>query len=194
MDEGFRENSVYTHLGGNIIGGHSLTYSQKLFDYLIQEFHPKTILDLGCGEGLSSKYFLTKGIEVIAIDGLTENIEKIPDHPLITKIVFDLTKGYIQLNNPVDMIWCCELVEHVEKKYVQNILNIFKQCKILAMTHALPNQKGVHHVNCQPPLYWINHLLENKFSLIKATFNARNVITDEENFFKKTGLIFKNYE
>jgi hypothetical protein len=50
--------------------------------------------------------------------------------------------------------------------YKKQIINLF-QGKYLLMTHAVPGQKGWHHVNCQPSDYWINHLKNRNYFLLE---------------------------
>jgi ubiquinone/menaquinone biosynthesis C-methylase UbiE len=39
----------------------------KTIDRVIEEFHPQTILDVGCGTGVSLEYFLQKNINATGI-------------------------------------------------------------------------------------------------------------------------------
>ncbi len=66
-----------------------------------------------------------------------------------------------------DLIWCCEVVEHVEEEFVQNIMDTFKLGKIVALTHAVPGQKGYHHVNCKPKEYWIDLMISDNFKYLE---------------------------
>ena len=152
-----------SHLGGCYFGdGDINTYVTAIWDKLIEIYNPKTIIDIGCGLGHSLAYFLEKGVNSFGIEGLPAAINCSPVKEHIIKHDYTLDK-YVPENN-IDLAWCCEFVEHVEEKYLENFMLTFSKCKIVAMTHAVPGQKGYHHVNCQPKEYWIDKFKEYGFT------------------------------
>jgi SAM-dependent methyltransferase len=139
-------------LGGNIIGGDPLTYHPALWEYLRDEFGVRSVLDVGCGEGHCVRYFREIGVTAVGVDGLKQNIER-----AVAPIeLHDLRHGPYVL--PVDLVHCCEVVEHIEEIYLDNLLETLANGAVIAMTHALPGQPGHHHVNCQTADYWIEKL------------------------------------
>jgi hypothetical protein len=62
------------------------------------------------------------------------------------------------------------------------------------MTHAVPGQRGFHHVNCQPAEYWIRHLSAISFSLFEEDTRRIRAIAKSEgaNYMRETGMIFAN--
>jgi 2-polyprenyl-3-methyl-5-hydroxy-6-metoxy-1,4-benzoquinol methylase len=178
------------HLGGNPKGIDIETHSIKVWDWLLSKFQIKSVLDVGCGEGHALEYFKNKGLSVFGIEGLAENIIEV-NRRGIDNTIFDLTEGIYKHYEEVDLIWCCELVEHVEEKYVNNIIHTFLNGKIVAMTHAIPRQKGYHHVNCKDDKYWIDILCNNNFRYLeKLTQEARLLEIEEHTYFSRSGLIF----
>jgi SAM-dependent methyltransferase len=192
-------NISENHLGGYIYSsknyphGDELTYSPHLWKWLIKKLKVNSILDIGCGEGHSTKYFSELGCDVLGIDGSKKAIKNsaIPHRV----VLHDFTGGKYILNRKYDAIWCCEFVEHVEEKYKNNFLETFKFAeKYIFLTYADLGQKGWHHVNCQPKEYWIRELEKNGFEFnSKLTLAARCMA--EMGHFRKKGLIFinKNY-
>ena len=71
------------------------------------------ILDLGCGSGRDSRYFVGKGYDVIAIDPSeamckqTKSIAQIP--------VFQMRAEELQFNDEFDGVWACASLLHVPK-------------------------------------------------------------------------------
>lgn len=178
------------HLGGNVIGGDPKTFYPELWDWLIKEFGIKSVLDVGCGEGHALEYFKNQRCDVLGIDGFYGNTA-ITKTKGIPATIVDLTVLPYKTTRLPDLVWCCEVVEHIEEKFVQNIIDTFKNGKIVAMTHALPNQGGYHHVNCKPSEYWIGLMQKNGFEfLIRESFEARRKET--KHYFGRTGLIFRN--
>ena len=149
------------YLGGYLVGGDKETFAVEVWDWMI-DHDMKSILDVGCGEGHSVKYFVDRGCEAIGIEG---GINAISNSPVKSHIIpHDYTKGPFIPNKTYDAIWCCEFVEHVEPKYIDNFLITFTYAQYILMTHAIPGQSGYHHVNCQTDTYWINKLKEIGFA------------------------------
>lgn len=188
----YRISEEQSHLGGNIIGGDPCTTTSRLWNWLKDKYSPVTLLDIGAGEGHATKYFIGLGIQAEGIDGLKDNI----DNAVAPISLHDLTKGPF-LHDEVDMVWCCELVEHIEEKYLNNLLDTLGLGKLIVMTHASPGQEGLHHVNCQTDNYWIKKLKDKGYELlIEDTKFARKIaFPDDPNFklswFSVSGLIFK---
>ena len=178
------------HLGGNYGGGDPGTFYPALWHWLADKFNVKRLLDVGCGEGYAVKWFQTHDIDAAGFDGLAQNVANGMEKGTRNLYQCDLTKGPF-LGSAFDMIWCCEVVEHIEEKYVDNLIKTFQQAKIVVMTHGMPGQTGWHHVNCQDPIYWVSLLEANGFILdTHATKEARKQVQDNSWFFK-SGLIFK---
>lgn len=182
-----RENG---HLGGNIIGGDPKTFYPDLWRHLIDVFKIKSVLDVGCGEGNALEWFRSnQGLDVFGIDGLPENVKIVRSKGVKCEEV-DFTLRQFR-DRSYDLVWCCEVVEHVEERFVQNLIDTFKCGKIVAITHALPKQGGYHHVNCKPKEYWIDLMSKNGFEYLeKETIEAKKLET--QRYFHRSGLIFRN--
>jgi len=78
------------------------------------------ILDLGCGSGRDSKYFLSKGYEVTAADG-SEEICKYASEYLqrpVQCVRFDEMK----FQEEFDGVWACASLLHVEADKLRNVM------------------------------------------------------------------------
>ncbi|NTF59362.1 class I SAM-dependent methyltransferase [Agrobacterium rhizogenes] len=177
------------HLGGNIKFGDPYTSCPTVWDYLLSRFGTQSVLDIGSGTGNASDFFYRKGVKVIAIDGLQENIDK----SIYPTVLHDLTVAPVRCK--VDLVYCQEVVEHIEEKYLDNILKSLCCGKIIVMTHALPGQEGYHHVNLQPPQYWIDHLQNLGCYVLAEDTNRIRLLAERDGaiYMKETGLVFANY-
>jgi len=176
------------HLGGNFADGDPATFSANAWDYIIKKFSIKSVLDVGSGRGYAAQWFLNQGIEVTAIEGLHSNVI----NSIVPTIEHDLTLSpFIQ---KVDFVNCIEVVEHIEEKYLENLMNTLCCGKYVLITHAVPGQKGWHHVNCQPSEYWISHFERKKFKLLENdSFQIRELaFKDGGLHIARNGMIFKN--
>lgn len=181
-------NEQNPHLGGNVVEGDPFTFSPRVWDYMISRFALNSVLDLGCGRGYSSAYFYRKGLHVLAVDGLPENIE----HSVFPALQVDLTQSSV--NCKVDLVHCQEVVEHIEEKYLDNLIRSLACGKIILMTHAVPGQEGYHHVNLQPTEYWINNLASYNCHVLEEDTTRVRAIASQEgaSYLAATGLVLAN--
>jgi cyclopropane fatty-acyl-phospholipid synthase-like methyltransferase len=174
------------HLGGNFAGGDPATWCPSAWDYVVKKYNVKSVMDVGSGRGYAAQWFSNQGLTVTAIEGLKENV----DNAIVSTSLHDLTEGAFV--NPVDFVNCIEVVEHIEEKFLDNLLTTLCQGKYLLMTHAVPGQRGWHHVNCQPSEYWIKHLDARGFSLsVEDTAEIQKLAAqDGGKHIARNGMIF----
>ena len=178
------------HLGGSIVDGDQNTWSPKLWDFVIDDLGIKSMIDVGCGEGFSTKYFINKGIDAYGVEGLYSAYER---SGIKDKIYYhDYTEGKIKIKQEFDLTWSCKFVEHVDEKYMHNFLDTFSKSKHILMTHAFPNQGGYHHVNCQNPDYWIYQLQQYGYEYdYEYTVKLRELTEPIAIYAKQSLLYFK---
>jgi len=176
------------HLGGNLDSGDPFTFSPGCWSYLLERFCVRSVLDLGSGLGEASYYFYSKGVAVIAVDGLVDNVE----NATYPTLCIDLTRDYV--NTKVDLVHCQEVVEHIKEEYVGNIIKSFQSGKFVCMTHAFPGQGGHHHVNEQPSEYWIELMSRNGFILLQEDTSRIRKIAQQDKalYLSMSGMIFRN--
>lgn len=174
------------HLGGYVEGGDDATWYPELWQWFVKELGVDSVIDVGCGEGHSSRYFEKLGCEVNAIDGVESTNEKV--------FIWDYTEGPLKPQTYYDLVWCCEFVEHIEEQYIPNFLETFKRARIVTMTHAIPGQAGYHHVNCREREYWLGVMAAIGYQL---DLGVTNIARDKAranrnpwNHFVRSGLVF----
>jgi len=86
------------------------------------------ILDLGCGSGRDSKYFLSKGYSVTAVDG-SEQLCCFASE-LIGQEVVQLQFQDLDFDEEFDAVWACASLVHVEKKRMKEVVRrVFRSMK-----------------------------------------------------------------
>ena len=181
------------HLGGFMAGGDPATWCPRLWSWLAQKFNIKSMIDVGCGQGYAVYYFNNLGINAKGIEGSDAAITSSVIKSAIVQHDFN-QQAYIPYE-PIDLIWSCEFLEHIDERYLKNVLATLLSAKsMIVITHAFPGQEGHHHVNCQPSIYWISLLryIGFRFSL-KYTLMARYITMRDHskmNHFGRSGLVF----
>lgn len=173
-------------LGGNLHHGDSFTFHPVLWRYLVERFAVRSVLGVGCGEGHAVAFFRSIGVFAHGIDGLKKNV----DRAVIPIAQDDILAGPYYM--PVDMVWSCEVAEHILPEKVDHFLETLANGMIVAMTTARPGQDGHHHVNCQPSEYWIEKMERRGYQLSKSNQTFRQVAGREYSgtYFGATSLVF----
>jgi SAM-dependent methyltransferase len=173
-------------LGGNMRHGDIHTWCPVLWRFMVDRFGVHSVLDVGCGEGHAVLFFHRLGLVAHGIDGLPQNVRR-----AVTPIAqHDLLSGpYVM---PVDLVWSCEVAEHIAEEKVQHYVDTLANGRVVAMTHAIPGQGGYHHVNCQPAEYWIDLMEARGYTLLEDMAVLRDVSSKDYtwNYFSQTGLVF----
>lgn len=178
------------HLGGNYQDSDPATFAPSAWQYIVDKFRIHSVMDVGSGRGHAARWFKRRGHQVTAIEGMPDNVE----NSIVPAVLHDICNGpYI---NPVDFVNCIEVVEHIEEKYLDNLLTTLTQGNYLLMTHAVPGQKGYHHVNCQTSEYWIDHLQKRGFEFLKEdSLHIRRLAKqDHGKHIARNGMMFKRIQ
>lgn len=173
-------------LGGNLRHGDIHTTCPLLWRFLVERYAIKSFLDVGCGEGHAVSFFHRLGVFAHGIDGLKKNVER----AVVPVALHDLLAGPYYM--PVDLVWSCEVAEHIAPEKIDNYIDTLTNGTIVAMTHAIPGQDGYHHVNCQPSEYWIEKMSIRGYRVTEEQSIFREVAAREFtwSYFGRSGLIF----
>jgi len=176
------------HVGGNISEGDPHSFSPSTWNYIIERFAIRSVLDIGAGRGHAAHYFHRAGMQVLAIDGMKENCVN-SHYPILH---LDLTKDSALCS--VDLVNCVEVVEHIEEEFLDNLLTSLCRGRIILMTNAVPGQGGYHHVNEQPTLYWVEHLAERGCIVSVDDTNRVRKLAEEDGamHLARTGIVLVN--
>jgi len=157
----------------------SLEWRVPIFvDAIEQIYHPRTLIDFGCGDGDLVRGFNSIGVNAFGVEGTGNCLPYIklavakihdPENPPVLGIqnrimIHDLRKPIVKLfeyddlnlNSGVDLALCLEVAEHIEEEYTDVLIrNITQASDKIAFTAAPPGQEGNHHVNLKSREWWI---------------------------------------
>jgi SAM-dependent methyltransferase len=122
---------------------------------LIEQFQPRSVVDVGCGTGIWLSIFREQGVtDVLGVDGawVPESERAIP------KTLFrehDLTQT-LKLDRTFDLALCLEVAEHLPASAAPLLVeSLTRLAAIVVFSAAIPFQGGDGHVNEQWPSYWV---------------------------------------
>ena len=157
------------HLGG-FTNYDEQGVSNNTFNFIVGILGVKSVLDVGCGRGISTSYFLEQGVKVLCVEGSHDAVlssflpaDKIVEH--------DFTRGPWWPEQTFDACWCVEFLEHVSRHYINNYMASFHKCALIFTTRS--EWGGYHHVEVRPEWWWISRFHSQSFiydaSLTAAT-------------------------
>ena len=88
--------------------------------FLTKLFAGASILDLGCGSGRDTKYFLDKGYRIEAIDGSAELCRRAGEYTGIH--VKQMLFEELDESEKYDGIWACSSILHLDKRTLKDVL------------------------------------------------------------------------
>ncbi len=106
---------------------------QELYDQFEAYLKPgDKILDLGCGSGRDSRYFLSKGYDVVSVDGSKEMCRLAEKY--IGRDVRNITFAELDYNNEFDAVWASASLLHISKN---NLPEILRKIYCALMSHGI---------------------------------------------------------
>jgi SAM-dependent methyltransferase len=125
--------------------------------FLLEYVSPKSVVDVGCGNGLWLQAFKNNGItDILGLDGqwykpslLFKHIDKSEFMCIDLEYPFVLSKFY-------DLVICLEVAEHISHEHADDLVHsLVNAGKTILFSAAIPAQGGFNHINEQWPTYWV---------------------------------------
>ena len=145
------------HLGGfTQLDLHGV--SPATWKYIVENLGVHSVLDVGCGKGVSTTWFALHGCRVMCAEGSHDAITQsllpkiFPDQPNVL-VEHDFSRGPWWPGETFDMAWAVEFLEHVGINYQYNYMTAFRKCALLLVTSS--RWGGWHHVEVHQDDWWI---------------------------------------
>jgi len=145
--------------------------SPTLWKHMVSYLGIKSLLDVGCGRGISTSWFVTHGLDyVVCVEGshdaveqsLLPKIKEVPNNNNTYDIVeHDFSRGPWWPERTVDAVWCVEFTEHVGRNFQPNYITAWRKAALIFMTHSLWG--GWHHVEVHDDHWWISRMEQMGF-------------------------------
>ena len=129
----------------------------RRFAQAVEElWHPRSILDVGCGAGYLLEHFAGKA-PICGVDGSQAALDAAPSRVRPFCSLRDLAEEpFLPMKAARWAVAVSiEVAEHIPAEHVEAFLRWFDGADRVLLTAAPPGQGGNHHVNEQPQSYWI---------------------------------------
>lgn len=179
------------HLGGHLNKTHD---DRGVLEYF-WERGARSLLDIGCGPGGQAIQAHSLGYApVVGVDGDFTLEQERPSEPDLAWVTHDFTTGPLSIHEygGIDLVWMNEFLEHIEEKYIPNVMATINNTAWAAVTcHPPDGKKNKWHFNEQGSGYWIDVFGEYGWYFApEMTSHAKAKSTMGRDFFRKNGLVF----
>ena len=133
---------------------------------LMDQFAPKSVVDVGCGVGGWLAEFRKRGVlDATGIDGEWVSLDQLLI-PTQSFVPANLTEPVL-LDRAFDMCLCLEVAEHLSEVYADQLIgSLVSLAPVVVFSAAVPGQSGVNHVNEQWQSYWAAKFEAHSFTLL----------------------------
>lgn len=169
------------HLGGfTEVDIHGI--APQVWKDMVKYFGIKSIIDVGCGRGISTSWFVTHGLDTLCVEGSHDAVERtmVPDPSIITE--HDFSRGPWWPGRTLDAVWSVEFLEHVGRNYHQNYIPIFRKAAFIFVTSS--RWGGWHHVEVHPDEWWIEKYQSYGFVFSQTLTDRVRAKAKEDKLFK----------
>jgi hypothetical protein len=154
------------HLGGftalDLAGVSPSVWKHMMLDYGV-----KSVLDVGCGRGISTSWFAAHGVRVQCVEGSHDAAERtlLPD-PANQLVEHDFSRGPWWPAATYDAVWAVQFSEHVNLQYHINYITAFRKAALIFVSTSRWGG-GWHHVEVHSDEWWIR-----KYELYGLKYDA----------------------
>lgn len=161
---------------------------------LYDHFHPSSVIDVGCANGLHLKAFKDLGVpHLFGIEGTSSWSPYIERYFGDQYIIIDLRQPLPYIGK-FDLVISFEVLEHLEKSSAKQAAeNLISLGDTLCIS-ANPSKGGFYHLNPKPKDYWLNIFTslgmiycENEVNKLQSIFNNMNCSL----WFKTDLMVFR---
>lgn len=160
---GFSPTSVYDDAFYDGPGCHAgLIHADAVASLLYERFGPRSVLDVGCGQGALLDAFAKRGVQGVGCEGSTHGVARCPRAALVFQA--DLKRPLL-FNRGFDMVTCFEVAEHLPRRCARTLVKSIASAadKMVVFSASGPGQLGDDHINLQPLEYWVGLFSAERF-------------------------------
>jgi hypothetical protein len=128
--------------------------SPNTWRHMITDLNVKSLMDVGCGRGISTSWFFDHGVDILCVEGSHDaQHQSVLDHPETQMVEHDFSRGPWWPEKTYDAVWAVEFLEHVGLNFHFNYISTFRKAALLFVSSS--RWGGWHHVEVHSDDWWI---------------------------------------
>jgi SAM-dependent methyltransferase len=186
------DSESYTADFYNALTSQNRKSAEIIVRWAISRFHPKSVVDVGCGSGEFVSQFSKLGVpKVLGVEGNWAKDINVYDIPMI---FHDLEKELI-LQSKFDLCMSLEVAEHISEESAETFVkSLINAADVIVFSAAIPGQGGTNHVNLQYPDYWAKMFYKHGFLLLedpRKEFPRKHLIAP---WYRQNILVYSRFQ
>jgi SAM-dependent methyltransferase len=166
----------------------SLASARRVVPAAVATWHPASVIDVGCGEGIWAAVFEAEGVPAVGVDGSYVR----PERRLVDRFVACDLREPLPALGRFDLCVSLEVAEHlpaaVAGTFVAGLAGLADRVLFSA---AVPGQGGTDHVNEQPHGYWIERFARAGFRADTAWREQFAAHKDVAWWYRRNMIVFE---
>jgi SAM-dependent methyltransferase len=157
-------NSIYHHdYYEQTVEGPAAKSAPIMAASILEAFHPRTVIDVGCGTGALLDAFRHLSCEVYGLEYSDAALAFCHKRQLPVR-KFDVTRDQID-GTRYDLAVSFEVAEHLPSWTAARYVDLLcRLSPLIVMSAATPGSGGTDHINERPHSYWIDRFEQRGYS------------------------------
>lgn len=181
---------------------HTHDAGREIVPWIMDHFHPETVIDVGCGIGTFTSVFKQHGCKVLGVDGPWCNKKMLFKNIDPSEFLEHELEKPLPIKDKFDLAFCLEVAEHLTPQRAPSFIEeLTRLSDIIIFSAAIPGQGGDHHFNEQWLPYWKTLFEKCDFEVLDI---LRPIFWENKNIFwwyrqnivlvKKKSIVLENIE
>jgi SAM-dependent methyltransferase len=133
----------------------------RVADFIVEEFAPTTVLDVGCAIGFLVEALRERGVDARGIDISEYAISQVPES---LKPYCTVASATDELDGDYDVITCIEVLEHLPPELAKEAIdNLTRHTDRIVFSSTPYDTRETTHVNVRQPDDWVRLFAERGF-------------------------------
>lgn len=179
---GFSPTTIYDEkFYRDCVDANALPSAGDVMQVVLECFAPKSVFDVGCGNGIYLAEAASMGLLAAGCDGSEVAVKLAPRGALVFQ--HDL-KRRLRLNRRFDVCLCFEVAEHIPRWRCRNLIESCSDVSdTIVFSTPTKGEGGIDHINEQPQEFWDRLFSDRNFHCdelmtvrVRSEFRSRHVV------------------